>query len=415
MPRRVIVVGAGLAGLCCARRLCDSGCEVQLLESADAPGGRIRTDRVDGFLLDRGFQTLLSSYPEARGQLDLAALNLHAFQPGALVRHRGGFHKLCDPWRTPWEGVKSLITPVGSLADKVRIARLRRLATDGSLESLLGGPETPSLEFLQQQGFSATMIDSFFRPFLGGVFLDGSLATSSKMLLFVFRMFATGDACLPESGMQAIPEQLAAELPHHVLRLQTRVEAISEDAVTLASGEHLAADAVVIAAGPGASGRLLDAERDLPTQGVTCLYYSAPAPPVTAPMLVLDGEGGGPVNNLCVPSSIAPSYAPSCKSLISASVLGIPDQSDDELSREVIEQCRGWFGDQVGAWSLLRVYRIADALPQQLPGALSPSERPVKHATGVYVCGDHLDNASIQGAMTSGRRAAEAVLVDLGG
>jgi phytoene dehydrogenase-like protein len=407
----VLIVGGGLAGLCCARRLHEQGTPFLLLEAADAVGGRVRTDLVDGFRLDRGFQVFLTSYPEAKRVLDYAALKLAPFLPGALVRTDGGFYPLADPWRRPFAALRALVSPVGSFADKLRVARLRARVLRGSIEERFRDPETTTLEALRDAGFSAAMIDRFFRPFLGGIFLDHELQTSSRMFQFVFRMFSLGEACLPAEGMEAIPRQLAAALPPSAIRPGARVATVGPCSVVLDTGEELAARHVVVAAdGPAAAG-LLNGVTEPSGQGVTCLYFAAPQPPVERPILVLNGEGG-PINNLCVPTLVAPTYGPPGTSLVSVTVLGVPPD-EDRLRGAVLDQLRDWFGPGVGNWGHLRTYRIPYALPSQAPPALAEPERPVRFAPGIYVCGDHRDNASIQGAMVSGRRAAEAVLRDL--
>jgi phytoene dehydrogenase-like protein len=406
----VVIVGAGLAGLCCARRLHHEGVRFVILESSDGVGGRIRTDVVDGFRLDRGFQVFLTSYPESRAVLDYDSLRLRAFQPGARVRYNGRFHTLADPWRRPSAGLRSVLSPVGSFADKLRVARLRARCLRGTVDDQFRRPETTTLEALRTEGFSESMIGRFFRPFLGGIFLESELETSSRMFRFVFRMFSTGDATLPTEGMEAIPRQLAAGLPPGAIRFGAKAAGVRPGRVELGSGEQIEARAVVVATDGAAAGALLG-DAPLEYRGVTCLYFAAPRPPVAEPDLVLNGEGRGPVNNLCVPTAVAPSYGPGGESLVSASVLGLsPDEQ--ALRAEVRDQLAEWFGPPAREWRHLRTYRVPDALPRQAPPALAEPERPVRRQPGVYVCGDHRDNASINGAMVSGRRAAEALLRD---
>lgn len=412
MNHDVLIVGAGLAGLCAARHLSRHGVQCLLLEAGDGVGGRIRTDLVDGFRLDRGFQVFLTSYPEAQQLLDYRALTLKAFLPGALVRHGGRFHALTDPWRRPLAALGSVFSPVGSLGDKLRVARLRGRVLQGSLDDVFRKPENTTLAKLQSAGFSPAMIDRFFRPFLGGIFLDAELQTSSRMFDFVFRMFSLGHASLPAEGMEAIPRQLAAGLSADRIRLGARVESVRPGVVKLDTGEELKASAVVVAAdGPTASRLLGDATVCTGAQGVTCLYYSASQPPTEQPVLLLNGDGRGPINNMCVPTVVAPSYGPRGQHLVSVTVLGVPEDQD-RLQNDVQAQLTEWFGRGVAEWRHLRTYRIPYALPRQVPPALANAERPVRSTPGLYVCGDHRDNASLQGAMVSGRRAAQAILDD---
>lgn len=405
----VLVVGAGLAGLCCAAELHRRGLGVLVLDRSDAPGGRVRTDAREGFLLDRGFQVLLTAYPEAHRVLDYDRLGLRPFSAGALVRHDGRFAHFADPARHPLLAFRSLRDGPGTLADKARVARLRRRLTQHSLSEILSASQVTTAEALNEEGFSSAMVEGFFRPFLGGVFLDRGLETSSRLFAFVFKLFAEGEATLPAAGMQAIPRQLSERLPAEALRLNATVESADAAGVTLAGGERLEAGAVVVAVDGPEAARMTGALEAPAGRAATSVYYAAERSPLGEPTLVLDGEGTGPVNHLCVPSDVAPSYAPSGAALISATVLGIPSLDDDGLDAAVRRQLRRWFGGQVDRWRRLAVYRIPFALPALPPAAFMTAERPARLRDGLFVCGDHRDAASIQGAMVSGRRAAAAV------
>lgn len=408
----VLIVGAGLAGLCCARELQAKGVSFQILEASDGIGGRVRTDAHDGFLLDRGFQVLLTAYPEAKRCLDYPRLELNAFIPGALSWYAGRMNKLVDPWRTPGGWKVAWQSEFGTLADKLRIARLRSRVRRNSIEGIFQRPERSTKEALQAEDFSSEMIHHFFRPFLGGILLDGELKSSSRMFEFVFKMLSEGDTVLPARGMGAIPAQLAEKFPGDAVRLNTRVEALHENELTLQGGETFRARATVIAA-EGPSAAHLIGEVEPASRSVTCFYFSADEPPVEEPLLVLNGDGAGPINNFAVVSRVAPACAPAGKHLVSVTVLGIHQLTDEQLGGFIIAQMKNMFGKAASSWQFLRSYRIVHAQPQQHPGALEPPQRPVRIRPGVYACGDHRDNASINGAMVSGRRAAEAVLSDL--
>jgi phytoene dehydrogenase-like protein len=264
-------------------------------------------------------------------------------------------------------------------------------------------------EALRLEGFSRARVDGFFRPYLGGIFLDPELETSSRLFAYVFKLFADGEAALPAAGMQAIPCQLAESLPEAAVRLGATVESVDRAGVTLAGGERLEAGAVVVAADGRGGARVRGGGGARAGRATTCIYFAAERSPLGEPILVLDGEGRGPVNDLCVPSDVAPSYAPPGAALVSATILGIPALDDDGLEGAVREQLRGWFGAQVSGWRRLAVYRIPFALPAQPPAVLAAPQRPVRVRDGLFVCGDHRDTASIQGAMVSGRRAAAAL------
>jgi phytoene dehydrogenase-like protein len=411
----VYVVGAGLAGLRCARRLHEQGVAASVLEATDGVGGRVRTDTVDDFLLDRGFQVLLTAYPEAQQALDYEKLELRPFHPGAMVRTRGRFVTVADPFRRRWDGLRTALARVGTLGDKRKLASLRRQVTAGTLEELFARPETTTREALAGHGLSDTIVDGLFRPLFGGMLLDRELGTSSRMFEFLYRMLAVGDVALPARGMGAICEQLADGLPPGRVRLGQRVTAVGEGGLTLAGGDQLQARAVVVATdGPTASA-LLGGEPPAPASlAATCLYFAADSSPVDEPLIVLDGEGEGPVNHLCVPSTVAPAYAPAGAALVSAAVLDRPDlPRGPDLEAAVLGQLADWFGSAVVGWRHLATYHIPHAQPAQPPGTLDPPERPVRLRPGLYLCGDHRDNASINGALASGRRTAAAVLEDL--
>ena len=307
----------------------------------------------------------------------------------------------------------SLRAPVGSLADKRGIARLRRELRELPLDELWARPESSTREALAARGFHGRIVDSFLRPFLSGIFLEGELATSSRLFEFVFRMFGDGYAALPAQGMGAIARQLAGRLPAGRLRYGTRVEEVAPDGVRLAGGESLPAKAVVVAVDLPEASRLLPDLTPPGSRATACLYFAAAEAPVGPPILVLDGESSGPVNHLCVPSNVARSYAPAGQALISASTVGIPEGDDAALERDVRRQLGGWFGSAVAGWRHLRTYRIPFALPAR--ASLEPAALPVRRRPGLYVCGDHRETPSLQGAMASGRRAAEALSAEWAG
>lgn len=366
-PSDVAIVGAGLSGLACALRLLEAGAPFVVLEASDAVGGRVRTDVVDGFRLDRGFQVLLTGYPEPRRVLDYAALDLHAFEPGALVWKDGRFRTMSDPWRRPRKAWASLRSGIGSFRDKLRIARLRAEVLRGPLEAVFRRPETSTRERLRGAGFSSDMIDAFLRPLFAGILLDPDLRTSSRMFDFVFRMLAEGDAAIPAAGMGAIPEQMAARLPRNSIRLGARVASVGPGKVRLESGEVVEARAVVIAVEGPEAARLTGRLTDPGSRPVTCLYFAADAAPVSEPVLMLDGERRGPVNNLCFPSQVSPACAPPGATLVSASVLEGSGLGRGAVEDAVRAQLETWFGPVVRSWRHLRTYHILHAQPDQLP------------------------------------------------
>ena len=393
MAADVTIIGAGLAGLTCARRLIAEGIQVEVLEAGTRIGGRVRTDVVESFLLDRGFQVLLTAYPECQYWLDYSELDLHSFYPGAMVWFGGKFHNVADPWRRPLDALGSVASPIGTLLDKVRVGGLRNSVLNGSIKELFERPETSTLASLEARHFSSSMIDRFFRPFFGGIFLDRALVTSSRLFEFIFRMFAAGETGIPAAGMEEISRQLGWCVP---VRLETQVHELA----------GVESKTVVIATEGPEAARLLGVNPPSSWRSVQCFYFAADRPPVTYPILMLNGEPQGPVNNFCVESNVASTYAPPGAALLSASVLGIASEE------EVRQHLELWFGPQVQRWQHLRTYDVAYAQPDQAAPALANVERPVRVRKGLYVCGDHVETASLHGAMRSGRRAAEAIIAD---
>ena len=389
-----------------------------IVEADDGVGGRIRTDVVDGFRLDRGFQVFFTAYPEAQRVLDYDALDFRPFMAGALVRADGAFHKVLDPFKAPIEALGGVMAPVGTIGDKLRVLLLRQRALNQSIEAIFRAPERPIHDELAALGFSSTMVDRFFRPFLGGIFLDPDLNTTSRMLYFVYRMVAEGDIVVPANGMGAIPEQLASSLPDGSVRLRTRVCGIKRrgqtvTGVVLEQGDEIEAGAVVVATDFEQAATLTGARTVTRPRPVSCVYFAADRSPVESPILVLNGEGVGPVLNLAVMTDVAPTYGPAGASLIAAVVVGAPGSSDADLEEAVRAQMQTWYGpDTTRSWRHLRTYHIRWAQFDQSPGTLEPPERPVRRSPGLYVCGDHVENASINGALAAGRRAAEAIIED---
>lgn len=409
----VVVVGGGLAGLAAARHLARAGRSILVLEASDGVGGRARSDRVGGFVLDRGFQVLLTAYPEARAALDLAALDLRRFRRGALVHYDGRFHAVADPWRAPASLPSTLAAPIGSPLAKLRLAALGVAARTWPDDGPVAGRDQTAGEWLAEAGLSGPMTERFLRPLLAGGLLDPQLGSSARQARFVWRCLVTGDAAVPAGGIGAMAEQMAADLPPGVVRVDCRVDAVEPRRVTLAGGEVYEARCVLVATAAPEAARLLgDGAYDPGSQGVGCLWYAASAPPAPTTAVILEGQAAGPVNLAAVLSNVAPSYAPAGAALVAAQVFDL-ESSDAALDAAARGQLRGWWRDQVDGWQLLRVDRIRHAQPAQPPGRLTPARRPVRIDDGLYVCGDHVDNASIQGALVSGRRAAEAMLADL--
>ncbi|MFJ4094223.1 NAD(P)/FAD-dependent oxidoreductase [Kitasatospora sp. NPDC089913] len=402
----VIVVGAGPAGLACALDLTAAGHEALVLEAAEDVGGRMRTDVVRGFRLDRGFQVFNTAYPQVRRRLDLAALRLHPFTPGMLLADGRRSRLLLDPTRRPDRALDLLSGRVLPPRDLAALGLLG--LCDAALPAALlkRFPETSTARALRRAGVSRRTVEGVLRPFLAGVFLEDRLETSSRMFHLVWRSMLRGSLCLPQQGIGAVPRQLAAGLPPGQLVCGAPVERLTAEGVVLADGARVRARTVVVATGAGAAARLLPGLEVPAARAVTTFYHAAPVSPLDGPTLVVDTDG--PVLNTVVLSEVVPGCSPDGRALVSTSV---PGTAADEGA--VRRRAGALYGADVSGWEPLAAYRIAEALPAG-PAPL-PLSRTTRFAPGRYVCGDHRATASVQGALASGARAAREVAADLAG
>ena len=398
----MLIVGGGLAGLTCAVELERRGVEYRLLEAGLRLGGRVVTDRVECFLLDRGFQVLLTGYPEIRRLWAMENLRLRRVRSGAVIRSQGKWLTLPDPLRHPGELLDALRSPVGSWMDKVRVALLALGSLGNKAENCFVGSSLTTLQFLQQCGFSSKMIETFWRPFLAGVFLDWELKTSSDLFRFLFPLFAWGRVAVPAGGMQQIPLQLERRLTPGRVALDTRVEKLEGTCCWDQHGQLWEADHVVLALEGSAADQLLGQVTQVRWAGTCTTYFASPSSIGGRGRLHLNADGADScIQHLICMSDFAPEYAPAGQHLISVSSLfGAP--AEDELRGQLQE----WFGSSVDGWRMLR----QDHLPQALP-SLAPGSRglPLKVAEGVWRCGDYTGYPSLNAAVASGRIVAESL------
>ncbi len=404
----VVVVGGGLAGLSAAVNVHRAGLTVIVCEAGDQVGGRVRTDRRDGFLLDRGFQVVLPGYPELRRQVDLSALRLRPFLRGVLAMTPGGRTCLAAPWhgRRAAAGTAGFLR--GRPGDSLALAALSlrdMLAPDEVIRAT--DPAVTTRQDLRGRVGQATLTE-VLRPFLAGVFLDPSLDTPARLFHLIWRCFLRGGGALPDGGMQMLPTLLADGLPAGAVRTGTEVTEVRESGVRTNTGEQIRARAVVIATDGTTAATLAPGLTPPAWHPVTTFYYRLPASPLDAPVLVIDGRDEL-LLNAAVLSDVAPGYAPAGAALVAASV---PGRLDPSLEPRVRSGLARMYDTSTRDWELLDLYAIPRALPVLAAG--QPLARPVRLGPGRYVCGDHRDTPSIQGALVSGRRAARAVLADLG-
>ncbi|SFB71592.1 UDP-galactopyranose mutase [Halobiforma haloterrestris] len=421
----VVVVGGGLAGLVAARHLAGGGTDVTILEREETVGGRVRTVERDGYRFDRGFQVLFTGYPAAKRELDLEALDLRRFAPGATIARPNHRSTLADPLRSPGALPATLFNRDVSLGDKLRVAgltlSLRGTDPDDLFEREEGDDESIA-EYLRSRGFSERFLENFIGPFYGGITLDRSLSTSSRVFEYTFRTLASGETVVPAAGMEAIPSQLADRAVGQGATIHTgvEVESVAADAsgTTVATDDSdYRVDAVVVAADPP-SARDLTGVEAIPTAGRACVtqYYSLPdrTELETGKRLLLNAADDDGPNHVVPHSEVAPEYAPDDRTLISATYLGEREEHDDELADRTLEALRSWYPERAfDDLEVVHTARVPFAQFDQPPGFREGLPEPRDPDGAVYLAGDYTRWSSIQGAMESGRRAAGAVLEDL--
>ncbi len=420
----IIIVGAGLAGLTCAKELSEAGKQVLVLEATDQIGGRVRTDyHDDGYRLDRGFQVLFTAYPAAIRHLNYERLKQRKFDPGAILIKEGKRYQLADPLRDPQHVLPSLLNPLVSTLDKARVLRLIAQLGRLSTAEIFAGkqPEDETTEaYLQRLGFSKKFIDNFIRPFYGGIFLDRSLSTSARMFQFTFKMLAEGNIILPAEGIQSIPEHLAQALPRGSVRCNARVSELLIDnqqvhGVRMANGEKIEAEQVVIATSSLAAEKFI--KKPLPTQGVStiCLYFAGDERLYRERKILLNTAPDAYINNAVLLTNIAPTYAPPRKHLLSVTIVGIPEGDDELIAARCRVELGRWFPEHnLQRWQLLGIYRIPFAQFAQPPGIFAELPDNRTDIEGLYIAGEYTQSSSIQGAMHSGEHAAKEVLKNVG-
>ncbi|MET8133776.1 NAD(P)/FAD-dependent oxidoreductase [Streptomyces sp. NPDC005251] len=428
----VVVVGAGVAGLAAARHLTGAGLRTTVLEAAPHVGGRMSTEKIDGFRLDRLGRLLSTSYPELRHTPGLGALVLCPFSPGVLLHSDGHRHQAGAPG-TPRSARGALTTaralasaprlplprpargttrpvPLGGPLDQSRLSTaLARLASTPP-ERLLARPDLTAARALTARGLPARTVDTFLRPLLAALLCDPELQTSSRCADLALHSFATGRLCLPEGGADALPELLAAALPPGTVHTGVEVTAVSTTRVTTKDHGELRCRAILLATGARAAAEFLPGLHVPAFHPVTVLHHTTDEPPLTAPALLLDADRSGPVAHTAVVSQVDPTRAPAGRALISSTVLGTPPAAA-HLDAAVRAQLARLYGTSTDRWELLAVHHEPEAVPA-MPPPHDP-RRPVRLLAGLYVCGDHRDTSTVQGALHSARRAAHALLTDL--
>lgn len=407
----IYIIGAGLSGLIAAFELEKAGFKPIILEASDDIGGRIRTDKQDGFLLDHGFQVLLTAYPEVNRYLDMEKLKLKEFEPGAYIFSEGHPFLISDPLRQPLKMFSMAFSPVGSILDKVKMFSLTLELKKKSIDSIFDTPSIPTIDYLRNYGFSEKIIENFFSPFFRGIFLEKELHTSSRMFEFVFKMFSQGNAAIPEKGMAEIPAMLRRKLKNTEIFLNSPVEKVVGNQITKVDGEIIEADRIIIATQPDKVMDQLKGQFPEPKMATT-LYFSLEKSFMVRPMLGLIPGNLHLINNLVFMTDVSSAYSTNGRALLSVSVHD-SNLKENQLVKAVQGELQKICGVDAEYFQFVKAYFIPHAIPTVEDMKTSISFTETKISDHVFLAGDYLLNGSINAAMASGRLAAEAVMLSL--
>jgi len=391
---KIGIIGAGLSGLTCGWYLKKNSInDITIFESSEKAGGKLKTDRIDGFQLDRCFQVLLPAYPETKKGLDYDKLQLQRFQKGSLIYKNGKQIPFYDPENGFTALLKTVVNGPGSFIDKLILLKLKFTLSRLSVEDIFNSKKTiGSLTYLRELGFSERIINDFWIPFYQGVFLENNLETDSRMLQFTFKMFAEAGAAVPKEGMADIPLQLVDYIGSDKIRFNTKVLHFDSKSITTSDGKLESFDIVLLAC---------NIHKNVAYHSVTNNYYEAEKLPIDTKHVILNANPNRIINNVVIISPVAPNYSQNAKHLVSVSANGIHTEADVFMT-----DLKSIFGSEAANWKLVKSYSIKEALP-----AISFEEKyKPTSPEGVFYCGDYLLQGSISGAMESGRRAAEEII-----
>lgn len=411
-PTPIVIVGAGVSGLVAAIHCEKSGRPLHIIEATDRPGGRVKTDLIDGFRFDHGFQVLLTAYHEAQRYLDFSKLELQNFNNGALIFQGNKSYSIGDPLRDPSQLFNMAFSNVGTLKDKWLIFKLTQSLKKQERSKVFKAQDQTTLAYLQDYGFSEQIISRFFRPFFGGIFLENELKTSASMFRFVFKLFSEGSAAIPKLGIEAIVQQLRDQLSNTTFHFKQKVEKVKGKTLHLSDGTTMDFGKLIIACQPD---QILQNLQSTATDWVsTCnLYFSTESSILNSKSIALVTDPNSPINNFCVLSDVATPYAPTGKSLVSVTLKKYPQSSADEAFYQSIAAELASLTAYEGSITFLKRYDIPHALPVIDDLEYSLPNTQFTLTDDIYLAGDYLLNASLDAAMRTGRLAAEAMLDSL--
>ncbi|PIB31918.1 oxidoreductase [Gaetbulibacter sp. 5U11] len=406
---KIHIIGAGISGLIAATVLEKNGLSPVIIESTDRVGGRVKTDIVDGYQLDHGFQVLLTAYPAAQKYLNLEALQLQSFIPGASIFKNGKQQIIGDPLRDKSLLLSTVFARVGTLSDKFKILKLNNKLKKKSLSEIFSSKEQSTKSYLVDFGFSSKMIHDFFNPFFSGIFLENKLETSSRMFDFVYKMFGEGQAALPKGGMQAIPKQLSNNLRRTTFKFNTKVATVNDSEIILEDGQKIKSDFTIIAT---ESSKLVNKLNKKVTEWQSCdtLYFETDSRVINKPLIGLIPEKDAVINNIFYHTSLD-SDLKGNKELLSVTVVDNQNLSSDKLIQRVQTELKQYCG--INTSKLIKHYNIPMSLPKlkELKYNALPSQTRLTDT--IFLAGDLQLNGSLNAAMIAGEKAALGVLDNL--
>ena len=400
------IIGGGISGLIAARVLEEHGLSATIIEASDRLGGRVKTDVVDGYSLDHGFQVLLTAYPAAKKYLDFDALALQEFLPGSAIFKNGKQKIIGDPLRNLSLLLPTLFSGIGTVNDKLKILALNRRLKKKSIQNIFAEKEQTTRVYLENIGFSEAIITNFFTPFFSGIFLENKLETSSRMFEFVYKMFGEGNAALPKDGIQAIPKQLFEKLKSTTIIFNTKVKSVENGSIKLESGETLKSNFTIIAT--QASG-LVSNLKNQATLWKSCdtLYFEVAKREIKKPLIGLIAMHNALINNIFYHTSLQTS-ATATKELLSVTVIDKQNLTNKQLVTEVQKELKELCN--IDSCTFIKQYNIPMALPnlQDIQYEMLPSETRLTET--IFLAGDTQLNGSLNAAMIAGERAALEVI-----
>ena len=403
---KIHIIGAGVSGLIAAKVLENNGYSPTIIEASASVGGRVKSDTVQGYQLDHGFQVLLTSYPAAKKYLDFKPLALQELVPGATIFKNGKSQTIGDPLRNLSLVFPTLFASIGNFSDKLKILKLNRHLKKKSISAIFKTPETTTLAYLQKLGFSEAMLQDFFKPFFSGIFLEPNLDTSSRMFEFVYKMFGDGLAVIPKSGMQAISNQLKKGLKNTKIHFETPVKSVKNEIITLQDGSEIESHFTIIAT---EASDLVANLKNQATAWKSCdtLYFETSKRTLQKPIIGLIADKNALINNLFYHSSVAMEMKGD-KELLSVTVVKDHDLTAEKLIEKVAKELHVFCG--IVHPKFIQHYQIKKALPKLSNLLYELSSTETKLTSSIFLAGDQLLNGSLNAAMIAGERAAMGVI-----